>query len=122
MEWNEKPVRRITESNLSLALYGSMIIAFSLGAIFSIQLVRYGYYILIASAIIIASYLKLNLMSWFTGAKPDYTAHIFGLSGGILLLIIFGIQSPQVPFKTYLLIIGLILILPALINMGGKRT
>lgn len=122
MEWNEKPVRRITETNLSLALYGGMIAAFSLGSMFSIQLVRYGYFIMIASTVVVAVYLKTSFMNWYKNVEIDYSTHLFGLAGVLLLLLFFGIQSSQVPFKVYLLIIGLILILPALINMGGKRT
>jgi hypothetical protein len=63
-EWNEQLVRTISETNLSLAILGEIIIAISLGAIYSIKLVVYGYYILITATLIIVGYLNHNYSNW----------------------------------------------------------
>lgn len=116
-------MKRIPETNVSLALFGGFIVAFSLGSIFAIQLVRYGYYILIASALVSAGYVRTCFMSGYRDMKIDYPTHIFGLAGGTVLILFLGMQSSFVPFKNYLLVIGFILIIPAIINViGGKRT
>lgn len=116
-------MKRIPETNVSLALFGGFIVAFSLGSIFAIQLVIYGYYLLIASALISASYVRTCFMGWYRDIKIDYSTHIYGLAGGTLLVLFLGMQSSFFPFKIYLLAIGFILFIPAIINViGGKRT
>ena len=115
--------RKITESNVSKALFGEMIVAFSIGAIYSIKLVMYGYYILVISSLIIVNFLKTNYMSWHKNTGVSFTTQIVGFSGGILLLLFLGIQSPQVPFTKYLLVLGVIFILPALKDLlRGKKS
>ena len=115
--------RKISRSNVSRALFGEMIAAFSLGAIYSIQLVLFGYYILVVSSLIIANFLKTNFMSWHKNTRVSYKTQVIGFSGGILLLLFLGIQSPQVPFTEYLFVIGVIFIIPALIDLlRGKKS
>lgn len=122
LEWHEKKVRRISETDLGLALYGKMLMVFSIGSIYSIQLVQYGYFILVAATLIIASYLRTSFMNWYKNTGTDYPTHFFGFTGGILLILFTGIQLSQVPFKIYLLILGFLFILPAFISLlGGKR-
>ena len=115
--WHEKLVRKVTERNLNLVITGKLLITFSLGTIFSITLVRYGYFILVAATFILMQYLITNFMQWFRGGKVSYGFHVFGFLGLFLLVLFLGIQSPQVPFKIYILIIGLILTIPAYVNI-----
>lgn len=114
-------VRKVTERNLGLAILGEALIAFSVGTIFSIKLVKYGYFILIISTFIIVSYINNVFKSQIKDKEVKYTTHVLGFIAGFLLLIILGIQSPHAPFKIYILMIGFILTLPALINIFGGR-
>jgi hypothetical protein len=122
IEWHESLMKKVNERNINLAILGKILIAFSIGAIFSIKLVKYGYYILIASTLIIASYLKNSFTSQLKDEKLKYSTNVIDFTAGLLLLLFLGVQSPHIPFKIYFLIIGFVLLIPAVIEMfGGKK-
>ena len=99
----EKILKEITERNFNLGIFGTYIIAFTIGSMFSIKLVLFGYFILIISAIVIATYIRHICMTWYNNKKVKLSTAETGYLGGLLLLVFFGIQSPQVLFKPYIL-------------------
>ena len=120
-EWHERLVKKVSLRNVSFAIFGEALAFFSLGSMFSNKLVKYGYFILIAAAILTYSYAKNNFTAWHQNTKVSYSAHISGFTGAILLLLFFGIQTPQMRFKIYILGIGVILVLPALKDIIKKN-
>ena len=103
----------ISPQRVEWAFIGEILVAFSLGAMYSIQLVRYGYFILIAATILVSSFLNEYFLSLRKPKRMSRITQLMGFVGGILLLLFLGIQSPQMPFKLYLFIGGLLLILQA---------
>jgi len=57
-QWYEGLVRKVSEKNLSLAIMGEMLAVLILGSYFSIDLVRYGLYILIGAVIVLVNYVN----------------------------------------------------------------
>lgn len=122
--WYEKRIkkRQVKESNVQWAFIGKALIVLSVGAMFSIELVRYGYFLLIAATFMIFSYLNNAYMSWYRKVKVTQGNRLLIYAGGFLLLLFFGIQTPQLPFKQYIWIIGILLLLPAAKDMlWGKN-
>lgn len=113
-EWHKRIVKRISERNFRIAFLGRALILFSLGSMFSMELVRYGYFILIVSAFILYYYVKKNFMNSLKNLKTEYKINVIGLIGLSLLFLFFGIQSPQMLFKKYILVLGIVAVLPAL--------
>ena len=102
--------------NRTLAVYGVVIIAFILGSLFSLKLITYGYFIIIAATFIVGDF----LIAYTTKQKITTTRHVAAVIGGLLLFFFLGMQTPQVPFKIYLLVIGVVLIVPALLELLRK--
>ncbi len=117
----KKLSERITANALSFSLLGKTLIAISLGAIFSRQLVQYSYYLLLIISILLIYYLNASWIQWKKNARITFTTLIWGsLSIGLLAFLI-GIQSPQLPAKEYVLAIGILSLLPALRSMFHKK-
>ena len=99
---------------------GLFFIALIIGSMFSLNLVRYGYFMIIAFSLLMfhffGSVLKNNIekkqFGKFTGA--------IGFIGVFLIFLFFGIQSPQIPFKNYLLIAGIAIIIYGLVGLNKK--
>ena len=113
VEWHGNLVKKVSASNLTLAVTGKAIVAVALGSMFAIELVRYGIFILPVAVVILVGYLSQNLTDWHKNRKTSYGSHLLGWVGALLLLLYFGIQSPQIPFKIPVLVIGILLVLPA---------
>ena len=109
----KKPEANRAEINIQMPIMGTMLIALSLGSIFSLDLVAYSYFILAATTIVVISYVNGSIVSRYRKLEPSITTHIFGGVGGLLILGFLGMQSPQIPFKPYILALGIILALPA---------
>ncbi|MCH7568586.1 MAG: hypothetical protein IIA87_04150 [Nanoarchaeota archaeon] len=92
-------------------LPGILLIALSLGAMFSIDLVRYSYFILIAVFLVALYYFNSSLTAHYKNAKMKTREVYAGFIGIFLLAGFFGMQSPQIPFKIYILGIGIVLII-----------
>ncbi len=108
--------RRITEKNIGLLILGESLVALSLGSIYSLRLVKSGlsFAIFIGATLIAIYYINNSFLTWYRGGTTKPFTQLVGLVGGFFLLLFFGIQSPQLPFKNYILIIGFLLVLPAL--------
>jgi hypothetical protein len=113
MEWEQKKIKKISNNSLSYALFGKILVYLMIGSIFSIQFVRFGYYILLISTIFLVHYLNKAFFAWKNNKKLSFGTHVFGFFGVLLLVTFFGVQSPQIPFKIYILILGILLALPA---------
>jgi len=81
---------------LSRFMTGAILIAIGIGSIFAIDLVRYGYFILLAAFIAVS--FGVTSGKWLS------------LSGAILLALFVGIQSPQLLFKGIFVLIGVTMI------------
>ncbi len=115
-----KLVRSVPDDWLRIALLGKMIAVFGLGAVFSRQLISAGFgpfglgYMLIAIAVVVlVSTLNTNFLSWKRNKKVSVW-HYYGVYTGLSLLVLFfGMQSPHVPYKEGVVVIGLVMMLPA---------
>ena len=97
-------------------MYGIILVVFILGSMFWLQFITYGYFILIAAIVIVGDF----IMAYTAKQKITRNRHISAVLGGLLLFFFLGMQTPQVPFKIYLLVIGVILIVPALLELLRK--
>jgi len=118
---HKKLTERVSNGNLELALIGKFIDWFALGSIFSIQLVQYGYFFLLISMVILTNYCSRIFTFWMQGKKVYYRHHFFGLLGLFLLVLFTGIQTPQLPFKKYVFLLGLLFLIPAIIDLFKKQ-
>lgn len=116
----EKLLRKLTKRNFKLAIAGDILFAFSLGSILWISLVKYNYFILIAAFLLIVNYLMHNMIDWYNKKKTALKFHLVGYIGAILLTFVMGIQSPQLPFKFYILGLSILLFVPALSDILRK--
>jgi len=116
----EKLIRKISERNLKLAVSGELLMMFITGAIFSLNLVIYGYYIFILATLIVVNFIYYSILRWYNNKKLGFGNILFAFNGMLLLMLFLGIQSPQVPFKSYILIVGFLLTMPAFFNMIKK--
>jgi hypothetical protein len=107
---------RIGEKNYGLLILGQSLIALSTGAIYFRVLINSGawFAIFIISILLSTYYINTTFLIFQRGDKIKPRTKLFGFVGGFLLLMLFGIQSPQLPLKRYILLAGLILILPAI--------
>lgn len=119
-KWHEKLVHKINEKNLKLAITGKIITYFALGSIFSRFLVEYSYFILIASALISIHFVQKCFFVYYKKEKLEYSSVILGFIGALLLILLFGIQSPQIPFVYYILGFGVLMVLPGTADLFKK--
>jgi len=118
----QKSIDKISEKSLGMLLLGKMLIVLVLGAMFSRQLITYGYFILIAGTLLVANYVSINFKNWKQKSRGTLGTHYVGGAGAMLLLLFLGIQSPQVPFQIIILILGIVLIIPSIIEIiRGKK-
>ena len=119
-EWHKGLVMKISKKSLDLLLLGTFLFVLSLGSIFALELVRWSYWILVAALLLIINYINENIMRVYKGKKISYTSEMLGFAGGFLLVLFFGIQTTQLPFKIYILLAGVVLTLPALRDVLKK--
>ena len=108
-----KPVK----DSIAYFLPGIALISISLGSIFSIDLVRYGYFILITVFLVVLHYFNSSLTAHYKNKKMKKAEIFSGFIGVALIGLFFGMQSPQLPFKTYILIFGVVLLFIVLIKL-----
>jgi uncharacterized membrane protein YjjP (DUF1212 family) len=113
LEWHQKLMKKISERHLRYAVVGKLLFVFSSGAIFSRDLVKFSYFILIAATLLCANYVIDAVLYWHKNKKMSYTQHMVAFIGVMLLVLLFGIQTTQLHFQRSLLIAGVLLVLPA---------
>ncbi len=115
-----KLIKEVSERNLQLAITGKLVVFLSIGSIFSLKLVKYGYFILLISVLLVSSYAGKIWMSGIKGIREEYSKHVFGALGVFLFILFVGIQSPQLPIKVYILIFGILLTVPAFLSLTKR--
>lgn len=112
----------LSGKNLGYFIFGETLIAISLGSMNSLNLVRYGFFIFIAATLLAVTYINSTLIRLKRKEDiPPFTL-VIGYLGGFLLVFFFGIQSPQLPFKSIILITGLLLSMPLIIEVMGVKS
>ena len=103
-----------TEKAINFILPAIFLISLSLGSIFSINLVKYGFFIMLAMVLVVIYYLNESLANYYKNKKMNKITISFGFVALILVSGFFGMQSPQLPFKIYIVIIGIVFLLVGL--------
>lgn len=116
-------IDKISEKNFGLFILGQSIIALSFGALYSLQFVRSGgsFAVFITATLLSSFYITTSILHFQRGRQIVPKKLAIGFAGGFLLLLFFGIQSPHLPLKKYILIAGLILVIPALMDLAQGR-
>jgi threonine/homoserine efflux transporter RhtA len=86
----------------SLLFLGLFILTIFAGAQWSIKLVKYGYFVLIFGVLLLIYFLYATLVD----QKPTRATKIVGSLCGIALVLFLGIQSPQLPLKMPVIVVG----------------
>lgn len=117
MKWHENIFMKIRPSFLQMAAFGKILSFMALGAIFSMQLVQYSYYLLILASLLLL-YAITDILVLYRGKKKlSYEKILLTFIGLGLLFLFLGIQSPQLPYQLPLFIFGIVLALPASVDM-----
>ncbi len=116
-----KIAERVSDRNLAWALIGKFLFFFALGSIYSITLIKYGYYLLVGTVFLLINYLINDFQYWLKKRKSGWLNRGMGFLGLILLALIFGMHSSQLPFKYYILSFGVIMVLPAIYNLVKRK-
>ena len=91
-------------------LLGLAIISLALGSMFWITLVRYSLFIFLIGTLGTVLYLMESLTSHYGNKKLSKLNIAFGFIGIIFLMLSLGMQFSQLPFKNFILLIGIILL------------
>jgi len=121
IQWHERTIKKITPRNFSLLFFGKILIILILGSMFSLDLVDYGYIMVALSTALLIHYFTIVFSTINNKKKITYGAHLFGSVGAFVLLFFFGIQSPQIPFKMAILVLGMLMMGPGLLDVFKKR-
>ena len=100
---------------------GLFFIALIIGSIFSLSLVRYGYFMIIAFSLLLLYFFNNTLKENIERKQFGKFTLVIGFVGVFLVFLFFGIQSPQIPFKNYLLIAGIAIIIYGLVGFRKKH-
>ena len=98
---------------------GLSLFSLTLGARFSLGLVRYGYPLFMGATLLAVVSLNNAFASWHAGREQTYGSTVLGLLSSMLLMLFLGIQSPQIPAKGALMALGILLMIPAHIACSG---
>ena len=99
---------------------GLFFVALIIGSMFSLDLVRYGYFILIAFSLLMFYFFNNTLEENIERKQFGKFTLVIGFVGVILIFLFFGMQSPQIPFKNYLLIAGIAIVIYGLVVLRKK--
>ena len=100
---------------------GLFFIALIIGSMFSLDLVRYGYFMIIAFSLLLLYFFNNTLKENIERKQFGKFTLVIGFVGVFLVFLFFGIQSPQIPFKNYLLAFGIIIVVYGLVGLRKKR-
>jgi len=120
-DFKERLEKKITPSHFKWYLLGKSVIAFALGALLSKDFIILGLAFVFLGLIFVFNYVHDNFMAWKTNKKLKFKSHVIGLIGLVFLVFFLGLQSPQTPFKEYILLVGVLLLVPGLIDMVKKK-
>jgi len=105
-EMQRLPMRvKLNERGLQWLHLGLFLFFLSLGSMFSIELVRYGYYLLLIVAVVLIGSMSHEFKKPLTGPTLVLWAGVLGL------MLFVGIQTPQLPLKGAVIIISVLIIL-----------
>ncbi|MCH7568611.1 MAG: hypothetical protein IIA87_04275 [Nanoarchaeota archaeon] len=113
----KKKNKKSIVKSLNYILPAIFLISLSLGSIFSINLVKYGFFIMLAMVLVVIYYLNESLTNYYKNKNMSKFTLYIGFVALILVSGFFGMQSPQLPFKIYILIIGIVLIFIGIIKV-----
>lgn len=105
------------ERSVANVVSGLLIIILMVGSMFSRHLLRYGYFIIIAFSLLMYYFFTGILNENFKKKFLGKFIGAIGFFGIFLIFLFFGIQSPQIPFKNYVLVIGIAVALYGLIGL-----
>jgi len=111
---DERLGKKIAAKHFNIFMWGLIIVLISMGAMFAVTLARFTYYALLIISFIFFNYTITLVANYFQKKKTKYSTHFFGGIGVMILALLFGVQSPQIPFKLVILILGVVLMLPGL--------
>jgi hypothetical protein len=115
-----KIMDRIKSSSLSYLVFSKFLIILVIGSYFSIELVKYGYFILLVGVLVVFHSALSGFLDYKEHIFTKYYKRLINFIGVALLVLYFGIQSPQIPFKIVFLVIGLLLMIPAIRDLFGR--
>lgn len=118
--WHQKLIKKLSTRNLALAIVGKVLAIFALGSMFAIQLDFLAKILLFLGVVLVLSYSISSLLDWHSGKESKYIDHFFGYLGGLLLMLHFGIQFPEILYQTWILALGIVLVLPGTFNLFKK--
>ena len=117
----EKIIRMIQERNLALAVVGKLVIVFLLGTVLASSLILYTYEILVAGAVFLVVYVMLTMVAWYKEETISLALTILCMSGTYLVVLLLGALTPTLPYKWFLLILGIALFVPAWLDLAWGR-
>ena len=117
----EKIIRMIQERNLALAVVGKLVIVFLLGTVLASSLILYTYEILVAGAVFLVVYVMLTMVAWYKEETISLALTILCMSGTYLVVLLLGALTPTLPYKWFLLILGIALFIPAWLDLAWGR-
>jgi len=86
---------------------GDLMLLLTLGIVYSIELVIYSYNMFLVATILLVEFVYHVVMSWHKNKKTTFWVNVMGLVGASLVMLLFGLQSPQISYK---LTLGLALV------------
>jgi uncharacterized membrane protein YjjP (DUF1212 family) len=116
-KWHEKLLRRMSTRNLAFVVCGQLLVWFVLGSLFADGLLRYDRYFLFLGIALFIYYLIDSFLDWHAERKTKYSSFFFGFMGGLLLLLFLGMQFPAMKWQLPLLIFGILLLVPGLLDL-----
>ena len=111
----------IQERNLALAVVGKLVIVFLLGTVLASSLILYTYEILVAGAVFLVVYVMLTMVAWYKEETISLALTILCMSGTYLVVLLLGALTPTLPYKWFLLILGIALFVPAWLDLAWGR-
>lgn len=102
-------VRKKKKNALSYLLPGISLFFLGIGSLFSVDLVRYSFWLMLAMILVVIFYINGTLLKGFNKKFLSKNDVSLGFLSLVLVTLFFGIQSPQLPFDVYVIAIGLVL-------------
>ena len=112
----------LSEKKMGMAFFGLILASASIGAMYHVRLVIFGYFILLAGLLLTINHVYAVMASSYEKEGIERSIKIAGIAGVVLLALFFGVQSSHLPAKEYVLVGGIALIVPAFVEvLGGKK-
>jgi len=108
------------KGSISYVLSGIVLTSLSLGSILFLELIRYSFFIMLATVLVSVYYINGSLTSFYENKKMSSFLSHSGIFSLVLLSLFFGMQSSQLPMKNIFLVIGVVLLLIGLVKIGKR--